>query len=593
MSHNNVRGPTSALTEFLRASGITPSTVARRATQNQSVPGPSNTSGEPPSVDETSITRRTSKRGRRARSGRAGGYASDELDELESPPKKSKIVESQGKGKGNSIKRKKKATKKGDDDEYEDEDEDAYNALSKSMWANPGPYSKPAIGSFEQCAKCEKQFTVTRYTIVTADGTGSLCHPCAKSSGTDPFKKSAVRKRKQPTEKRKVVYFEEKRFPSLVSVCIDIISEYIDDIEAFGDVGAMNTEAISKAIAKNRRLTPDNAHLFYGAHHTLLTFYDATKLSTPSLITLAQLNPNLTSLRLDLCGQISDDVMDSWKTTLPNVTSLELLGPYLVRAPAWIAFFENHKPLESFLITQSPRFNLECMKALVASSATTLRRLGLREIGHMCDEFLEHIGSCKSLLHLDVSEPTNSCTDIAVNTLLSNIGPTLTKLNLSNHSLLTDAVLEFGVAESTHQLSDLVLRALPLLTDEGVSKFFSGWSNHPLSYVNFSRNPDLLSSSLSSLLHHSRSHLQVLDINGLKDVELSALKMIANCPELTSIDLGWCRAVDDFVLKQILEGCTKLTEVKVWGCNKVEGKWISAGIRTSARIVGIEGHTTH
>ncbi|KAF9268021.1 RNI-like protein [Marasmius fiardii PR-910] len=459
------------------------------------------------------------------------------------------------------------------------------------MWANPGASSKPVIGSFEKCAKCNKQFTVTKYTITAADASGSLCHPCAKSSGTDPFKKPAVRKRKQPTEKRKVVYFEEKRFPTLVSVCIDIVSEHIDDIEAFGDIGAMNMEAISKAIAKNRRLTPDNAYLFYGAQNSLLTFYDATKLATPSLITLGQLNPNLTSLRLDFCGQISDDVINSWKSTLPNITSLELLGPFLVRAPAWISFFGEHKPLESFLITQSPRFNVDCMKALATNSATTLQRLGLKEIGHMCDEFLEYIGECKSLFYLDISEPTDSCTDIAVNTLLSKIGPRLTKLNLSNHSLLTDAVLDSGVGESTHQLSELALSAIPLLTDKGMSHFFTTWNNCPLSYINVSRNPSLLSGTLSSLLHHSRSRLQVLDINGLKDLEPSALKEIAKCPDLNLIDLGWCRGVDDFVMKCVLEGCTKLQEVRVWGCNKVEGKWASTGVRSPAQVIGVESQT--
>lgn len=48
MSRNNVRGPTSALTEFLRESGITATTIARRhatataANANQLVAGPSN-----------------------------------------------------------------------------------------------------------------------------------------------------------------------------------------------------------------------------------------------------------------------------------------------------------------------------------------------------------------------------------------------------------------------------------------------------------------------------------------------------------------------------------------------------------------------
>jgi len=58
--------------------------------------------------------------------------------------------------------------------------------------------------------------------MAAVPGPGWLCHKCAKSSGMDPYKKPAPRKRTKPTEKRNVVYFEERRFPSLVSVCIDV-----------------------------------------------------------------------------------------------------------------------------------------------------------------------------------------------------------------------------------------------------------------------------------------------------------------------------------------------------------------------------------
>ena len=72
MSRNNVRGPTSALTEFLRESGITPTTVARRsatanaANANQAVAGPSN-------------------------AGQRAGNNQNEDDEEQSPPTRSGV----------------------------------------------------------------------------------------------------------------------------------------------------------------------------------------------------------------------------------------------------------------------------------------------------------------------------------------------------------------------------------------------------------------------------------------------------------------------------------------------------------------------
>ena len=92
----------------------------------------------------------------------ASGYNSDDLDdpegeeEEEAPAKKRKLT------KAAEAKQKAKAKKKkgSDDENYNDED-DAYTALSKSLWANNGSSSsKPPVGSFEECAVCEKQFTV-------------------------------------------------------------------------------------------------------------------------------------------------------------------------------------------------------------------------------------------------------------------------------------------------------------------------------------------------------------------------------------------------------------------------------------------------
>jgi DNA repair protein RAD7 len=66
-------------------------------------------------------------------------------------------------------------------------------------------------------------FIQTKYTMAANPGPGFLCHKCAKESGADPFKKPASpRKRKAPAEKRTVVNFEESRFPSLASLCINV-----------------------------------------------------------------------------------------------------------------------------------------------------------------------------------------------------------------------------------------------------------------------------------------------------------------------------------------------------------------------------------
>ncbi|KAJ2984696.1 hypothetical protein NUW54_g10414 [Trametes sanguinea] len=264
---NNVRGPSSALTEFLRESGITPTTVARRAQIPQPTETPVAGPSTAPQQDAEDVDMEDVEAAQPA-----DGFESDNLDEPEEPvnPRKRKLTKAaEAKLKAKEKEKAKKKAKKGDDDDYEDEDEDPYSALSK-MWKDDLP--KPPVGSFENCVRCQKQFTVTKYTVAANPPPGYLCHPCAKSSGSDPFKKPAApRKRKPAGDKRKVESYEERRLPSLAAICIQVISKHIDDVEALGDIGSMNLDEIAKALAKNRSLNVENAPLFYSIENERLT----------------------------------------------------------------------------------------------------------------------------------------------------------------------------------------------------------------------------------------------------------------------------------------------------------------------------------
>lgn len=317
---------------------------------------------------------------------------------------------------------------------------------------------------------------------------------------------------------------------------------------------------------------------------------------------LGYLNPNLTSLQLDYCGQINDDAFNTLSVSLPALTSLELLGPFLVKPPAWKNFFETHPGLEKFLVTQSPRFDFECMQALISSCGSNLSVLRLKEVGNLNDEFLEELstlskgGNGSKLTHLDLSDPGKSCREEAMIGLLSAVGRQLTYLNVSNHILLTDNFLMEGIKPHTKVLDTLVLKNLPDITNEGVATFFKSWDNNPaLVHLDLSRNHVLADLALEAILDHSGEKLEELNVNGWKDLEEEVLVTFAvKAPELRKVDVGWIREMTDFVVKAWVDGapkdfnekkddpsamtedvvpriggCKKLEEVKVWGCNRI------------------------
>lgn len=294
-------------------------------------------------------------------------------------------------------------------------------------------------------------------------------------------------------------------------------------------------------------------------------------LEPAAFCTLGSLNPNLQNLRLDFCGRIIDDVLLHWSTHLTALTRVELLGPFLIRIPGWLTFIERRGPqLKGFLITQSPRFNNECMESLVRY-APGLTELRLSEVGRLEDDWLPHIGRFSNLTSLDLSYPSTSLHDEPLTNLLETIGTNLRHLNLSGHEELTDATLLDGILAYTKSLVSLSLANLPLITDQGISELFNSWKeNPPLEHLNLSRIHLAQTNALLSVLAHSGKGLKELVLNGWKDTSNEALlKLGEQLPQLEKIDLGWCRGVDNFVMKGLLDSCENLQEIKCYGCNRV------------------------
>ncbi|EJD06146.1 RNI-like protein [Fomitiporia mediterranea MF3/22] len=589
---NNVRGPTSALTEFLREQGITSTLIAARANTREEEhfeAGPSNAANG----DVTNQVEETTQE--------AVEYDSDNLDgeneEDEKPAKKRKLSkkeEEKMKAKEKAKARKNRKKKGDDDDDYSDgSEDDEYNALSRGASFNRtraglSGTAQPPIGSFEDCVKCGKQFTVTRYTMAAVPGPGWLCHLCAKASGADPFKKkSAPRQRKAPEEKRKIVNYEDREIPSLASLCIKVVSQHIDDVEALGDVGFTNRIEIGRALARNRSLTIDNAMLLYDVRNTELTIYDATKLGPNAFCTLASLNPALESLRVDFCGMINDIAIKFWGEHMLNLKRLELLGPFLVRPDGWTALFAACPQLTGLLITQSPRLDIECMESL-AQYCTDLVELRLSQIGLMSDEFLGYVENFKNLTSLDLSEPSKSLGTEAVIALLNAVGSNLTHLNLSKNDLLTDEFVTEGLTPNVRVLTSLVLEELPEVTDAAMGDFFASTTNVPMRHVSLRRNHELADKTLVGLLSHSGFALEELDINSFKSTSNEALLSIGEqAKNLKKIDVGFCRQVDDFVVKALLDGCEGLKNISIFGCNKLTD---NCPRKRGVSIFGIETH---
>ena len=208
------------------------------------------------------------------------------------------------------------------------------------------------------------------------------------------------------------------------------------------------------------------------------------------------------------------------------------------------------------------------MSAL-ASNCRNITELRLKEIGKLDDTFLPYISSLRRLEQLDLSSPSTSCSEDGLIALLEKRGARLTHLDLSNHDELGDDFLKCGLQEYALNLISLSLDNLPALTDEGVAMFFRTWQPSVLTTLSIARAPNVGAQALPALLDCAGSTLSTLSINSWRETTSEALEKIASARELRMLDVGWNRAVDNFAIKAIMDGCPKLEEIKCWGCNRV------------------------
>lgn len=218
-------------------------------------------------------------------------------------------------------------------------------------------------------------------------------------------------------------------------------------------------------------------------------------------------------------------------------------------------------------------FGPSSIMANLAHHCPNLSELRLCQIGKMSDEFLVHVAKLKkTLTSLDLSSDpaTSSLGTEAIIALLNEIGSNLVHLNLSKNDLLTDELFSEGLAPNARVLTSLVLEELPEITDAAVGAFFSNTTNKPMHRISLRRNHELADDALIGLLKHSGATLAELDINSMRTTSNDALLAIGmQAPGLKTLDIGFCRQVDDFVVKSVLDGCEGIKDIAVFGCNKL------------------------
>lgn len=573
---NLIRGPQSALTDFLASHNISANQIRldheRRRQEalaqtpqedDDAVAGPSNANVSAADGQDEASTKRSSKR------------------KVETQKAIDKIKESK------RFQKRKKRLQDSDDED------DLIEELLKS--------SGPAPGQMANCENCSVRFTVTPYSRAGPDG-GLLCNPCGKELDKEqgPAKKKKTASggpvgRRRKTQSNLLDGNIALGAKSLMSLCIETLAKNIDLADDLGALPPQTIDKIARILSKKRLLDPTTLNLFLQPDAEEIAVYDGAKLSSDDMIRILQMAPKMKNLKIRNAVQFKDEVMEYLLSRDHiNLEGLYMYGANLLSSEMWKKYLvAKGKTLQKLQVYYTDKhFDNECLTTL-KTTAPSLRRLKVYNNQQVGCAGIRELAYLKSIQHLSVHVHNKVHSDIWVD-VLSSVGAGLKTFSLRMTPQLDNTVLA-AIHSNCRVLKKLRITDSEAMTDAGFSRLFTDWKNVGLVHLDLQKcrhidsqhpreNPDgigLCSEGFKALMQHSGQTLQYLNVHACRHISKEAFEEVFDpeklYPELKSLEISFCEEVTDFIVGGIFKTCPNLKELNVFGCMKVKDVRVPRG----------------
>lgn len=449
-------------------------------------------------------------------------------------------------------------------------------------------YEATAIpGQMDNCAVCNKRFSITAYTKAGPEG-GLLCPKCVKD--LDKARGPPRKKQKKavgPGRGRRAVQSNllDGIYPgakSLVTLCVETLAKNVEQAESFGDLPPSLVDRLAAILSKKRLLTSSSLNLFLQAGSDTVTVYDGATLNPDDYIRIFQLVPSVKSLRLRNAVQFKNQVMDHLLGTTVALESLSLHGANLIDDEHWNAYLvQKGAHLKALKVYYTDGHFGDAQIQLLTVQTPGLERLKISHNQQVTDEGLAHIARLPALRHLslEIYKPTSTAPYLAI---LDAIGPNLRTLALATVNQIGDEVLAAIHRKCTH-LYKLRITDNEVLSDAAFAALFTNWPNPSLTYIDFHKcryleafqpnhNPNnvgLGSTGFAALMKHSGPTLRHVDVHSCRHISRETFEAVfaagTTYPELRSLNLSFCHGVNDHVCGLVFRACPNLKTLKVFG----------------------------
>lgn len=483
------------------------------------------------------------------------------------------------------------------------------DALARDMLRKPSK-APPRPGQLSNCEVCDKRFTVTPYTLAGPDG-GLLCTKCGKELKDEKKKADAAEKKKvtraprgkakRQAESDRLMGDVRSGAKSLVEHCVSKVADVVNDVEEFGDLPQSLLDRLSQILSKKRVLTPRTLQLFLQPNIDRIAVYDCAKLESEDFDKIFAFMPDVERVNLRMAGQMKDPSLRYMLEKCKKITHLQLGATNLISDQAWCELFHQRgSSLESLKLSELNDAMRDDTVQVMAESCTNLKRLKMKACSHMTEASINSLCNLQGLEHLSLAVAQDDCRSEALVNLVTSLGPTLQTLSLTKFIDADDSVLQ---AVKTHckSLTKFRLTSSTSCTDAMFASLFDkSWGNPGLTFVDLNSDRDIDggpdedamdccddaigfgSAGLRALFAHSGKKLEQLDLHSCRDISLEALMDVFDgkkqYPYLRNMDLSFVKHVDEAVMAGIFQSCPSLEKLTVFACFSAREARIPPGV---------------
>ncbi|KAF2966750.1 hypothetical protein GQX73_g6819 [Xylaria multiplex] len=584
----SIRGPQSALTDFLASQNISAARIRADAQARREAAAAANPESNTPAAEQPEQAGEEEDGSDDVVSGTSAAAAARRARDQ----KRRKQEEAIEKIKKSKAYKKRKRFLNSDE---EDDDSLALALFNEKM--------TPLPGQMANCEMCGKRFTVTPYSRSGPEG-GLLCNPCGQKLAKDEDANKKQKKKRVPAPKggmgrRKIQSrildgtYDIGAKP-LVTLCIETLAKNIHLADDIGDLPLPVIDRIARLLSKTRLLNSRTLDLFLQPHHDDLKVYDAAKLNSDDFIKIFQLIPRLKKLKLRNAIQFTDRVMQYLTSRNMSLESIYLHGANLLTEDVWAEFLtQKGVHLKELQVYYTDKHVSDKTIDTVSNMCPNLTRLKICHNQEVSDEGIMFIAKLNKLEHVGLQLMKKTTTDPYIH-VVQNIGRQLQTFSIRKVSDVDDRLLD-AIHENCVSLSKLRITDSEFMTDAGFARLFRGWKNKPLSFLDLQKcrhvdaaNPrsnehmvGLCSQGFEALMEHSGTGLRYLNIHACRNIPRHTFeKVFANdktYPQLRYLEISFCENITDFIVGCIFRSCPNVKEVNVFGCMKVKDVRVPRG----------------